>query len=55
MEHYFFDRVRPIVERALKEGNRGDWPLITLNLDFKTEEPAHLQAVWELLTNIRTG
>lgn len=50
MDHYFFDRVRPIVERALKEGNRGDWPLITLNLDFKTEEPAHLQAVWELLT-----
>ena len=50
MEHYFFDRVRPIVERALKEGNHGDWPLITLNLDFKTEEPAHLQAVWALLT-----
>jgi hypothetical protein len=50
MEHYFFDRVRPIVEQALKEGNHGDWPLITLNLDFKTEEPAHLQAVWELLT-----
>ena len=50
MEHYFFDRVRPIVERAIKEGNHGDWPLITLNLDFKTEEPAHLQDVWALLT-----
>jgi hypothetical protein len=50
MEHYFFDRVRPIVERALQEGNHGDWPLITLNLDFKTEEPKHLQAVWALLT-----
>jgi glycerophosphoryl diester phosphodiesterase len=50
MEHYFFDRVRPMVERALKEGNHGDWPLITLNLDFKTEEPAHLRAVWALLT-----
>ena len=50
MEHYFFDRVRPIVERALKEGDKGDWPIITLNLDFKTEEPAHLQAVWALLT-----
>jgi hypothetical protein len=51
MEHYFFERVRPIVERALKEeGNHRDWPLITLNLDFKTEEPEHLQAVWELLT-----
>ena len=56
MEHYFFDRVRPVVEKALREGNHGDaaggpaWPLITLNLDFKTEEPAHLQAVWALLT-----
>src|SRR5579862_2727988 len=50
MEHYFFDRVRPIVEQALREGNHGDWPLITLNLDFKTEEPQHLEAVWALLT-----
>jgi hypothetical protein len=50
MEHYFFDRVRPIVERALKEGNHGNWPLITLNLDFKTEEPEHLRAVWALLS-----
>jgi hypothetical protein len=50
MEHYFFDRVRPVVERALKEGNHGDWPLITLNLDFKSEEPAHLRAVWALLS-----
>jgi hypothetical protein len=50
MDHYFFDRVRPIVERALQQGNHGNWPLITLNLDFKTEEPAHLQSVWELLT-----
>jgi hypothetical protein len=50
MEHYFFDRVRPIVEKALKDGDQGDWPLITLNLDFKTEEPAHLQSVWALLS-----
>jgi len=49
MEHYFFDRVRPIVEKALREGNHGNWPLITLNLDLKTEEPAHLHAIWALL------
>ncbi|HEY1987035.1 MAG TPA: hypothetical protein VGG85_16595 [Terracidiphilus sp.] len=53
MEHYFFDRLRPVVERALNEGNHGDWPLITLNLDFKTEEPAHLQAVLALLTKYK--
>jgi hypothetical protein len=49
MEHYFFDRVRPVVEQALREGNHGNWPLITLNLDFKTNEPEHLEAVWALL------
>src|SRR5215471_16880029 len=27
MEQYFFGHVRPIVEKALSEGNRGDWPL----------------------------
>jgi hypothetical protein len=50
MEHYFLDRVRPIVEQALKDGNHGNWPLITLNLDLKTEEPAHLHAIWALLS-----
>jgi hypothetical protein len=49
MEHYFFDRVRPIVEKALGEGNHGDWPLITLNLDFKDNKPEHLAAVLALL------
>ncbi len=49
MEHYFFDRVRPIVEQALREGNHGDWPLITLNLDFKDEKPEHIAATWILL------
>jgi len=49
MEQYFFARVRPIVEQALKEGNKGNWPLITLNLDFKDNKPEHLAAVLALL------
>lgn len=49
MEHYFFDRVRPIVEKALASKDHSQWPLITLNLDFKTEEPEHLAAVLALL------
>jgi hypothetical protein len=55
MEKYFFERIRPIVEQALREGNRGrrNWPLITLNLDFKSEEPEHLGAVWALLEKYR--
>src|SRR6202047_4231231 len=50
MREYFFERVRPIVQKALREGNQGDWPLITLNLDLKSEEPQHLAAIWGLLT-----
>jgi len=53
LEQYFFERVRPIMEDALHRGDRGDWPLVTLNLDFKTEEPEHLAAVWALLNKYR--
>ena len=49
MDRYFFEKVRPIVEKALREGNHGDWPLITLNLDFKDDKPDHLAAVLALL------
>ncbi len=30
-------------------GNKGDWPLITLNLDFKDNKPEHLAEVLALL------
>jgi hypothetical protein len=49
MDQYFFERVRPIVEKAMREGNHGNWPLITLNLDFKDNKPEHLAAVLSLL------
>jgi hypothetical protein len=49
MREYFFEHVRPLVEKALRDGNRDDWPLITLNLDLKSEEPEHLAAIWQLL------
>jgi hypothetical protein len=49
MRHYFFERIRPLVEAALREGHRENWPIITLNLDLKTEEPEHLAAIWSLL------
>src|SRR5438874_8932019 len=50
IREYFLERVRPIVENALRDGNQGDWPLITLNLDLKSEEPEHLAAIWQLLS-----
>ncbi len=49
MRDYFFERIRPLMETALRDGNRGNWPLITLNLDFKSDEAAHHAAVWDLL------
>ena len=49
LESYFFEHVRPLMDRALATGPTADWPLITLNLDFKTNEPEHHAAVWALL------
>ena len=49
LEAYFFDRVRPIVEAALRDNRKDTWPVMVLHLDFKTNEPAHHQAVWDLL------
>ena len=49
LEAHFFDRMRPILDRALSAGDRSRWPLFILHLDFKTNEPAHHEAVWALL------
>jgi hypothetical protein len=53
MREYFFERIRPIVETALRDQRRDTWPIITLNLDLKTEEPEHLAGIWSLLTEYR--
>lgn len=49
LDAHFFDRVRPTMERALAEDRRDTWPILILHLDFKTNEPAHHEAIWELL------
>jgi hypothetical protein len=49
LRHYFFDRVKPIVEKALADNNRSQWPLIVLHFDFKSTETPLLHAVWNLL------
>jgi predicted metal-dependent phosphoesterase TrpH len=54
LESYFFETVRPTVEEALRKGNQGDWPLITLNLDFKSDQPELIHAVWNILGKYRT-
>jgi hypothetical protein len=49
LEAYFFEKIRPILERALAEQRRDTWPLIVLNLDFKQNDPPLLDAVFTLL------
>ena len=49
LRDYFFERVRPIVEKALAENDRARWPIIVLHFDFKSVQPELLRAVWRLL------
>ena len=46
---YFFEQLRPVIEKALVENERREWPLIILHFDFKDTRPAILAAVWQLL------
>ena len=49
MRDYFFERIRPLMEGALKEGDHGNWPLVTLNLDLSQMNPPIMRQVWKLL------
>lgn len=46
---YFFEHVRPFVEKALRENQRASWPLVTVHFDFKDNRPELHRAVWNLL------
>jgi hypothetical protein len=49
LRQYFFERVRPTVEKALRENRRDQWPLSVLHFDFKDNQAPLLHAVWDLL------
>jgi hypothetical protein len=49
LRDYFFERVRPVMEKALQENHREKWPLIVLHFDFKDNQLPLLRAVWALL------
>jgi hypothetical protein len=49
LRRYFFDSVKPVVEAALASGQKDDWPIVTLNLEFKMDPPDLHKAVWALL------
>jgi hypothetical protein len=50
LRDYFFESVRPVVETALKENTKGNWPLIVLNVnDLRGDDIGLHCALWELL------
>src|SRR5687768_6505053 len=49
LEEHFFTRVGPMLDRALAEGRRTEWPIAVLHLDFKSNEPEHHAEIWRLL------
>ncbi len=49
LKAYFFEQVRPVVEKALAENHPETWPVIVLHFDFKDNRPELLKAVWQLL------
>jgi hypothetical protein len=49
LRDYFFEKVRPIIEKALADNDRSRWPIIVLHFDFKSTEAPLLHAVWDLL------
>jgi hypothetical protein len=49
LREYFFEQVRPTIEKAIQENKKDTWPLVVLHFDFKDNQPALLHAVWDLL------
>ena len=49
LSDYFFERVRPIIEKAIKDNKPDTWPVIILHFDFKDTQAPLLHAVWDVL------
>lgn len=49
LESYFFPKIRPVIEKALKDGNKASWPVVVLYLDIKNDPPEHLEAISKVL------
>ncbi len=49
LKAHFFERVRPLMEKALKENKKSQWPLIVVHFDFKDLQQPLLEDVWTLL------
>jgi len=49
LRDHFFEAVRPLIEKALREETPALWPMIVLHFDVKDNRPELLHAVWDLL------
>jgi len=49
LKEHFFERVRPLVEKALRDNKRSQWPTIIVHFDNKDNREPLLRSVWELL------
>ncbi|HXJ38420.1 MAG TPA: hypothetical protein VNH18_04020 [Bryobacteraceae bacterium] len=49
LREHFFERVRPLMDKAFKENRRDTWPLIVVHFDFKDVQKPLLEDVWKLL------
>lgn len=49
LDEYFLSRIAPVLRDALKSGDKTDWPLVTLNIDFKNSSAEHCRAVRDML------
>jgi len=49
LKSFFFERVRPIVEKALQENDKQNWPLVILYMDMRNDPPEQLEFIWKLL------
>lgn len=54
LAEYFFERVRPIVEQELAQGDASRWPVIYLHFNFKSTEREHVEHVAKILADYRT-
>lgn len=49
LETYFFPKVQPLMEKAMRSHDKSKWPLITLYLDIKNDPPEHLEVIQKML------
>jgi hypothetical protein len=45
LDQYFFEKVRPIVEKELRNADPSRWPVLYLHFNFKSTEPEHVRYV----------